>query len=130
MKKWIALICCFVCTVGLMISGLVGNRQVGVISRLEKAMNRNDQQAFVECFLPEEREAAEVAFGLLGLAELPEGGLYSVRLLQGDKRQISENEKEVDIIMTGYNGLECEGAGKETLIVIRQDGKEYIKGGK
>lgn len=132
-KNIIALICCVVCAIALMIWGQISNDKVKVISQMEDALNENDKYTFVDCFLPEEQEDAEIAFGLMNLDEIYEEFSdeeieYTFKFLQSERVEVNTYESKVEVVVAIYDGSECVGIEKMTLTIIKEDGREYIKG--
>ena len=132
-KKVMALIGCVVGAIVVTLFGMYGNSKVDVIVQMERALNENDKYAYIDCFLPEDQEEAEIAYGLMNLDEMygelsDEEVDYTFEFMQGERTEVNSYESTVEVVIAIYDGNECIGIDSVTMIIIEEDGREYIEG--
>lgn len=132
-KKVIAFIGCVAGAIVVMLFGMVSSNKIDVIVQMERALNEDDKYAYVDCFLPEDKEDAEISYGLINLDEIygelsDEEIDYTFKFMQGERTEVNSYKSTVEVVIAIYDGDECIGIDSATMTIIEEDGREYIEG--
>jgi len=132
-KKVIAFIGCVAGAIVVMLLGMVSSNKIDVIVQMERALNEDDKYAYVDCFLPEDKEDAEISYGLINLDEIygelsDEEIDYTFKFMQGERTEVNSYKSTVEVVIAKYDGDECIGIDSVTMTIIEEDGREYIEG--
>lgn len=138
---WIAVVCVALAITTAVVSTKV-NPSSDIVSKFEKALNKNDLKLLKECFTEEQRENFDETFFTSVLSMFEEKGKLEYEFLIGKTEQEQVKEKEeaestedgttvekktipaVLVIKSGDKILYIE---EDELDILIKDGKEYIQ---